>query len=887
MPVLRNALAGLRTLFRKREAEREMDEELRAYLEASAEEKMRSGMSREEAFRAARVEMGSAEAVKEQIREAGWERAIDSLWQDIRYGARMLRKSPGFTAVVVLTLALGIGANTAIFSAVYGILLKPLDYPHSGRLVTITGAFTPQGSSGFFLSYPEFEAIRSRSNDFQQIAAWNEWPLRLTGSGAPEELLATKVTGDYFSTFGMKPVIGRPILPSDCHTGRDRVVVISYGLWRSHFDANTAILGKAITLGGKPSEVIGVMPPEFDSHGAQARIRRVWAPLVPPVVERTARGWRDHGIIARLKPGVTLSRANAHLRALSALLAEEYPTTDKGWVMSAERLQDSIVKRARAGLLVLLAAVSLVLLIACANVSNLVLGRAWARRKEAAIREAIGATRFRLFRQFLVECILLGLAGGALGLALGVWGVSVLRAIAPPYTPRVNQVQLDLAVFGYAFGLSLFSAVLFGIVPSLRISREQLDEALREGRSAGRPAIEGRRAGWLRGALVVTEVALAFLLLIASALTIRSFRKLTSTPLGFRTDRLLTMGVDLSRSVCGHAAPCRAAFSQIARRVASLPGVESVALSSMTPMSGLATYSFSVEGQPKPKFDWQEPSAEYVEVSPGYFQTMGIEILRGRAFTSQDTAGAGPVAIVSRALARRYFSGDALGKLIHVSSQPGWATIVGETNDARDISPSSQPKPELYLPFDQAHPFKVFPSATLLVRTAAKPAVIFPFIRRQVWTVDKEAPVSDLETGDEIVSEAVANPRFRTLLLGVFGGLGLVLALGGIYGVLQYAANQRRHEIGVRTALGAGPSDILLLMLRQGLLLTLAGIAIGLCGALALTRFLRSLLFGVTPTDPGTFAGAAFLLVAVALAACYVPAKRAARTDPMSVLRNE
>ncbi len=876
------------SLFHRSRIESEMDEELRAHIRSRADDLERSGLPRAEAERRARIEFGGVERFKEECREALGTRLVDTVVQDMRFGLRMLRKSPGFTVVAIITLALGIGANTAIFSAVYGILLKPLDYPRSSQLVAITGAFTPQSMTGVMLSFPEFEDIRTRDQDFQQVAAWDGRPLRLTGSGAPEQLLATRVTGDYFSTLGMKPIIGRPILHSDCSAGSDRVVVISYGLWRSHFGASSAILGKAITLGGQPYAVIGVVPPEFDSYVAQSKQGRVWTPLVPPEKERISRGWRDHGIIARLKKGVTLSRANKHLRALSALLAEEYPKTDKGWVMSAERLQDSIVKRARAALLVLLAAVGLVLLIACANVSNLALARAWGRRKEAAIREAVGATHLRLFRQFLVECILLGLAGGALGLALAFGGVSVLRAIAPPYTPRVDQIRLDVTIFGYAFGISLFSAMLFGIVPSLRISRGQrLDEALKEGWSAERPAIEGRSAGRLRGALVVAEVALAFLLLIASALTIRSFRKLTSVPLGFRTNRLLTMSVGLSRSVCQHTAPCRAAFDQIARRVAALPGVEGVALSSMTPMSGYATYSFSIEGQPKPKFDWQGPSAEYLNVSPGYFRTMGIEILRGRAFTSQDTAGAAPVAIVSHALARRYFSGNALGKHVRVESQPAWATIVGETNDARDIDPSSRPKPELYLPFDQAHPFKVFPSATLLVRAAAKPVATFPAIRQQVWTVDKKAPVGNLETGDEIVSEAVANPRFRALLLSLFGGLGLLLALSGIYGVLQYATNQRRHEIGVRTALGASPGNILLLMLRQGLLLTLAGMAIGLCGALALTRFLRSLLFGVTPTDPATFAGAAVLLAVVALVACYLPAQRAARVDPMAALRHE
>jgi putative ABC transport system permease protein len=883
----------LRRVFLRRRVYDDLSAEIREHLEEKMEELVASGMPRRDAEAAARREFGNVTLLEERSREVWQWPRMESFFADIRYGMRMLRKSPGSTAVAVLTLALGIGANTAIFSVVDDILLKPLAYPDSERIVTITGE-TTSDNSGLELSLPESADIAAQNHVFEDVAADEYQDGWLLNHGAPEVLDAERVTGDYFRLLGIKVLLGRPILPADTESGHGKVAVLSYPLWRDKFGGDPGIAGKTITLsqfGGAPTAseytVIGVLRATFGSSGGGSA-KEVWVPLVPKPNERSDRMWRDKEVLARMKKGVTLEQVNSDLRVLSNDFAKEYPKTNKDIYLHAERLQDSIVKSARTALLVLLGAVGFVLLIACVNVSGLALARGLGRRREVAIREALGASRLRIVRQFLVESLLLALAGGAMGFFLAIWGVNILRSTAPSDTPRLDQLQFSPTVFWYALGISLLVGILFGLAPAIQVSSGKLDPELKGPGSTWLPALETRRPQRLRGVLVIAEVALTFVLLAGSALAIRSFAKLTTVNLGFRTDHVLAMWVDLSPATCKNEGPCFA-FKQILQRVRTLPAVESAAFLSGSPLQGgYVTYDFSIQGQPMPAPGQEGPSAEYLAVSREYFRAMGMRLLAGRDFSKQDAKGAPLVAVVNQAFARRYFSGAAIGKKIATAvshdKQPIWTEIVGEVNDARDIAPQTEPRPELHLPFAQAN---TYPSGELIVRTASDPMRIATAARQAVWAVDRNAPISYLKTLDQAASQAISQPRFRVILLGAFGGLAIILALVGISGTITYSVTQRTHEIGVRMALGAQPENILWLVTSKEILQALAGIGIGIGGGLGLTRFLGSLLFDIRPNDPMTFIGVAVLLMIVALAACYVPARRAMRVDPLVALRYE
>jgi predicted permease len=843
----------------------------------------------------ARLEFSGFEQAKEEYREARGVNLIESLMQDIRYGLRMLRKSPGFVAVAVLTLALGIGANMAIFSATYAILLKPLAYEDPSRLVTIS-AMPPRGSDGAELSIPAVEEIGSHITVFERVATIELQDYRLTDYGSPELLTTGIVSGNYFATLGVRPVLGRPIIPADTGPESSHVAVLSYEFWQRHFGGDPGVLGKQIKLldssnnSSAPESytVIGMAPPTFRSPGFGLLKYDVWIPLVPKGHKNAEDLGGDNFTVARLKQGVTLDQANVELRSLSALLGEEYPQTDKGWTLLAQNLQDMIVAESRRALLILLGAVAFVLLIACLNVSNLALARGWGRLREVAIRQALGATRLRVVFQLLVESILVSLFGGAMGLLLGYGGVNLLRAIAPAETPRLDELRMYPVVFWYALGVSLAAGILFGLAPAIQVSGRKLHATMNCSATAPLFVGETQRPKGLRNVLLVAEVALSFVLLVGSALAIRSFAKLTSVSLGLRTDHVLSMFIRLDPSTCREGTQCNSAFDRMADQVRALPGVQSASVANYGPLSGGGiTLEFELEGQPL-QIPGQGPTAKIVEVGPDYLVTMGIPLLRGREFTSADTGNAPLIAIANEAFARRYFSGQALGKRIPYgmdsNKKPRWIYIVGLARDARDENPSREPGPELYRPFAQEN---VFPQAELIVRTAADPIGLAPAIREQVWAVDKNAPIDSVTTMDQLASQSVADPRFRVLLLGSFGTLGLVLAAVGIYGVISCSVSQRTREIGVRMAMGAQRPDILRLVVGHELLFSLAGIGIGAAGALALTRVLRTLLFEITPTDPLTFAGVTITFVLVALAASYVPARRAMRVDPMVALRHE
>jgi putative ABC transport system permease protein len=818
---------------------------------------------------------------------------VQTLWQDLRYALRVLAKSPGFTTVVVLTLALGIGANTAIFSAVNGVLLRRLPYAEASRLVSIVREKTSGDSGeqvGLITPLPSAIAqnIQAQCPAFDGFTTYGFGEhYRLTGQSAPELLSGTAVSGDFFAFFEVRPLFGRPILSSDTTAGNGDVVELSYDVWKRLLGGDPQWVGKKITLSGKQYTVIGVMPPKFDM-GISPK-NGIWLPRVPMPDDATNRvsGFLD--VLARMKTTTTVSQAQVELNTLESRLAATYPKTDAGWTLLARPLDttDSDIKQ---GLLLLLAASAFVLLIACVNVSGLLLARGWGRQREVAIREALGATRLRIIRQFLSESALLAFLGGALGLLFSAWAIRVLRVLAAPYTSNVDDIKLDAPVLGFTLGVALLAGILFGLMPALR----QVGATLK-GAPAHMPSgYSGRHPRKVRSALIVVEAALAVVLVIGATLVARSFENLTSVKLGFRTDHILTLAVNFDRAVCdpdkeNRATQCQLAMQNVLAGVKSLPGVESVAIASSIPTRGASVgMDLRIEGQ-RQTIGFSAGSPVFKRnVSEDYFSAIGMRLLQGRGFAAADMSGERS-AIVNELFARKFLSGQPLGKRISErmdkSGQPEWLTIVGEVNDSRDWGVEAEAFPELYVPYGKSNDNPIVPA--LIVRTADNPLAMTAAVKKQIWTVDPDAPITGLATLDQIVSDDVAQPRFQAVLLGSFGALGLILALVGIYGVISYAVTQRTREFGVRMALGARPGNILRMVIREGMLLVMAGIALGLGSALALGRVLQSMLFGLKPTDPATFVCVTIALALAALAACHIPARRAMKVDPMVALRYE
>jgi predicted permease len=889
-------LRRITNLFHRSKLNQDIDAELRSHIEMRTADNIAAGMSPQEARRDALLRFGSRAAMKESVIAADAHMFLDSLWRDVHYAFRMLRKSPGFTAVAVLTLALGIGANTAIFSAAYSILLRPLSYQDSNRLVVVTVLPPGAVSKDSELSLPAIDKIKSRTHVFDKLIAVDSQVYRLTGSGTSAILQTGIVSGDYFDVLGMKPLRGRSILPSDARPNSPRVAVLSYSFWQKHFRGDPTIVGKQIDVVDAygpsatptPYTVIGIAPVSFRSPGFGWDYD-IWIP------ERAATQdypYLGGGVFAvgRLRPGITVEEANHQLRALSSALAAQYPE-DKSWELHAQLLQDMLVHKSRLALLVLVGAVGFLLLIACVNVSNLCLTRAWGRFREVAIREALGATRLRVVRQLLTETILLALIGCALGLFLGYLGIGLLRAHAPEGTPRVNEIGLYAAVFWYAFGISAVAGIAFGLGPALQVSARNLLDVLKGSRTILPFANMKRRPAGYASGLIISEVALSVVLLVGSVLMIRSVDKLISVPLGFRTDHILKMEVDLDPASCKGGSQCSAVLDQMVDRVHSLPGVQLVGLADYSPLeSGGILNEVLPEGAPAPVPGQLSPSAKTMHVSASYFSLLGIRLLAGRNFVASDSSLNAPqVAIVNRAFEQKFFEGKALGKRLQdgvdKNKKPIWATIVGVVSDARDSSPEQAPIPEFYYPFAQANSFSS--SAVLLVRTASNADNLAPAIRDQIWAVRNSAVIGDTQTMDQLVACDIAEPEFQTFLLASFGALGLLLAVVGIYGVISYSVSQRTHEIGVRLALGAERKHILRFVVGNAMFLTFVGIAVGIASSFALARFLRSLLFEVKPTDPLSFIGVTVLFLFVAFVACYVPARRAMRVDPMVALRYE
>ena len=813
------------------------------------------------------------------------------LWQDIRFGVRMLWKRPGFTLVAVFALALGIGANTAIFSVVNTILLRPLPYEDAAQLVAL-GRLAPGGEAEpDNVSYLDFADLKARSTTFENMALYRFWLFNITGSEQPEAVMGAFVSASLFPTLKAEPIYGRALLPEEDRSG-ERVAVISYRLWQRRFGANPDAVGKSLWLGDASYTVVGVMgqgfnfPPKMPTTSTlPSREFDVYVPLgLDPSSNLEARGNHNWFAIGRVETGVSLAQARTDLQVVTRRLAAQYPETNEGDNAGVVPLNEIVVGDLRAALWMLLAAVGAVLFIACSNVANLMLARAAGRRKEIVVRAALGAGRWRLARQLLTESVMLALVGGVLGLLLASWGVDVLVALSPNDIPRVKEIDLDLSVLFFTVLVSVLTGVLFGLAPALQASRADLQSTLREGTGRTTGSVGQRRT---RGLLVISQLALALMLLVGAGLMIKSFLRLQAVDSGLNPACVLTTWVLLPDTKYPQPEAQARFFDQALQRIATIPGVEYAGAISSLPLTGMdASTSFSIEGRP-PAAANQAPETEDRRINADYFRAMGITLIRGREFTRQDDARSPDVVIINETFARLHFAGeDPLSKRLDFEGEGSgirWRQIVGVVKDVKHFGLEAAAKPEAYIPFAQSpSPFMV-----VAVRTAADPAGLATAILNQIQAVDKDQPVFNTQTMERVVADSVARRRLNVLLLGIFAALALTLAVIGIYGVMSYLVAQRTHEIGVRIALGARAADVLRLVVKQGMSLALAGVVIGLIGALIVARLMSSLLYGVSAIDPFIFIGVPLLLSGVALIACYIPARRATKVDPLVALRYE
>ena len=811
---------------------------------------------------------------------------MGTLIQDLRYGLRMLRKSPGFTVVAILTLALGIGANTAIFSVVNAVLLRPLPYPDPGHLVLLPESSPKQGITDAGMSYPGLLELRDNSRVFSAIAGLASHSLTLTGRGEPSEARTVVVTQNFFSVFTTKALLGRTLLPSDGERGAAPVVVLSEGMWRSQFGADPKILGSPAMLDMRPYTVVGVMPAEFRTPFFE-QADQLWIPLVQ---DPLFSGWMTHPqqrhwmpVFARLRPGVSFAEAKAEMDTLSARLAEEFPE-EKGWqIQQVQPLQQAIVGDVKSPLVILLCAVGLVLLIACANIANLLLTRATSRSKEIALRVALGAPQRRIARQLLTESAILGIFGSVAGMFLAYLGVSALILLLPPGLPRIHTVHVDASVLGFALVLSLAASFVFGLAPVFFAAQSDPQTNLREGARAGE-ATGSQRA---RSFLAAAEVALAMVLLVGAGLLMRSFARLTSVSPGFDPNGVVKAMVSLPQFQYSTQLQWTAFATELMTRLQAAPGMQNSACAAPLPIQdGQVNLPFEIVGNP-PLPPGAANTADYVTASPRYFSVMGIPLLRGRLLDSSDSPSSPPVVLISNALARRYFANqDPLGRRLvfgFTLNGPASREIVGVVGDVHDTSLGKKPEPMLYVPFAQAPLY----GCEVVVRSSLDAAAVAAAIRTETHNIDKNLPVTDVATLPGALSASVAEPRFRTLILGLFSAIALVLAAVGIFGVISYSVSRRTREIGIRIALGASRGSVRSLVIGESAKLVFFGLAAGIPAALVLTRFLSTLLFDVRPADPLTFIGVAVLLALVALAASYIPARRAMRVDPIVALRYE
>lgn len=880
-------MARLRAVFHRERVIDDIDQEFKAHLDLATQANVERGMRAAEARHAALQSFGNVGSVRDAAYEVKGGGMIETLVQDIKYALRGLARQKTFTAVAVVTLALGIGANTAIFSVVNELLIRPLPYSDADRLAMLWEV-TPEGRRQNTTSRANFRAWREQGNSFESMAAFTDQRLNLTGVGEAEELSVQFATSEFFRVLGVEPIIGRTFTENDAQENTPNVAVLGYGLWQRRFGGDRQVIGKPITLNGALFTVIGVMPPNFQWHIRQrsgtGRPAELWTVLDMPTGEGPAARGRFLAVVSRLKPGVSQQQAEAEMKTIAGRTAVDAPRFNTGYSAEVVPLRDQFVGNVRLALWIILGAVGFVLLIACANVANLLLARAAAREKEIALRAALGAGRWRIVRQLLTESLVLALLGSLFGLGLAWWGIKALVAISPRDLVNLQHVGLDFTVLLWTIVISVVTGIVFGMVPALEASRLNLNGALKEGKGTEGQSPRSRR---LRGALVVTEVALAVVLLASAGLMVKSFGHLQNVDRGFQSDNLLTMVIRLPEAKYKDDQQLVSFFRRANDRIRTLPGVSSVGMVNYLPLYGGlgAQTGYTVEGRPQPA-PGQEPPTHVRVTDAHYFSTMQIPLLRGRNFTEQETSEARPVVIISESLARQHFAGeDPIGKRITVpmSEKPRPAEIIGIVGDVRYESLVDQPEPTTYFP----HPELTYPFMTLVIRTTGEPTAIAPAVQRELREIDPDQPVSDLRTMNQVMADTVSRSRFNALLLALFATLATVLAAVGIFGVMNYSLTLRTREIGLRMALGAQRRGVLLLMLKQGLLLTSIGTAIGLVGALAFTRLMTSMLFGVSAADPATFVATVVLLMMVSLVACYLPARRATKIDPLIALRSE
>ena len=881
----------LRSLFRWAQADQELDDELRDHLERRTEECVAQGMTQAEARRRARLDLGGIELTKEKCRDARGVSSIETLRREIGYGLRALRNNPGFSTVAILTLALGIGANTAIFSVIDSVLLRPLPYAEPGKLVMVWENL-PGSNPHNTVSPPDFLDWGNRNAVFSGMAGLFDQRANLTGNWQPQEVALQDVTANFFSVLGVNPILGTGFTAENGQPGHDDVLVLSYGFWKERFAGDSSIIGKTIRVNGHPLIVVGVAPEGFDWFIKDSSLTgarpQMWTPwIIPKAFHDRKNVGRFMTVVARLKPGATVQQAQVQMNAIAGQIAEEYPDSNGNWGAKVVPVREQISGDLRPALWILFGAVGFVLLIACANVSSLLLARAAGREREMAIRTAVGANRWRIALQLLTESALLAVVGGGIGVVLAFWGTNALLAASPRNLLDLRAVSIDMRILAFAVGSTLLAGLIFGFLPSFIAAHSSVAETLKEG---GRASSAGKGRGMARSAFVVMQMCLALVLLAGSGLLIRSFIRLVDVDPGFDATHLLTFKVTLPGLKYGTDAKCQAFFGELLSRLSHLPGVRSVTMNSFPPFSGLgAATGVRLLSQP-PRSLKDLPEAEVRVVGPDYFSTMGIELHAGRTFSEQELAEARHVAIVNQAFADKYLSGvNPLGQraVIYMKSdQESESTpseIIGVAGDVRQMGLDTPSEPTVYWP----HPELVYSGMTILVRTSHEPLALVSAARNELQQMDPEQPMAAVATMEQLLGDSLARSRFTMLLLAIFAVIALTLAAVGIYGVIAYGVTQRTQEFGIRMALGAEGHDVLRLVLGQGTRLVLLGIAAGMVLALTLGKFLAALLYGIRPTDPPTFAAVALLLALVALAACYLPARRAIRVDPMVALRYE
>lgn len=880
MPFIPRLTSLWRNLFHKDRVDQEFSAEIQAYLDMLTEAKLRQGLSPQEARRNALLELGGVGQVEERVREIRMGQFIETAWRDVRLGVRTLVHSPIFTAVTVLSLALGIGANTAIFSVVNGLLLRPLSYPESERLVDVWHTPPQQSFPGldrFSVSPANYLDWKAQSSSFEKIAVYGYAGLSLSTSNDPLSLIGASVSSDFFSVLRTNAMQGRTFTPDEEQPGRDQVVVISHGLWERAFGANPNIVGQSITLNSRSFNVVGIMPAGFEFP----REAELWTPLAWDDKERQVRSIHDYLVVARLKPNVSVQQAQAEMNTISSRLEQQYPEEDKGWGARVIPLREDLVGDVRTALLVLFGAVSFVLLIACANVANLMLARGANRQKEMAVRIALGAGRARLIRQLLTESVLLAVTGGLLGLLVALLGSKILVQVGS--LSSAGDIGIDTWTLGFTLLVSFVAGIIIGIMPAVQFTKTSVSETLKQG--------SGRSGGsslkqYTRKALVISEVALSLVLLIGAGLMIRSFWKLQNVDPGFDTRNALTMSVVLSPIRYSEPNQQLAFLDQALEQIRAVPGVVSVGATTTIPLGGGgSTQPFSIEGRPAGAIA-EQPMAQTRYISPDYFRAIGIPLRQGRFFSEQDRDKSVPVVIISEAMARRFWPGEnPIGKRLTPSfhSEQGAREIVGIVGDVKARGLDSDSSAMMYMAYKQAaRPFMSF-----VVRTASSPEGLIQPVSKAIYSIDKDQALTDVQTMDQVLLASLSGRRFNMTLLLTFAGVALLLAAVGVYGVMNYTVTLRRRELGIRMALGAAKMDVLRLVLGQGLTLTLIGVGAGLISAYALTRLMASLLYGVTATDYLTFGIVSAMLIIVGLVASYVPARRATKVNPTIALRAE